>query len=223
MAETTILPIESRTMVFTYKQTCLLLTLVAVLGGGMSGAAAAQQARPAAPAIPPVVLSTQHSKLTEVKVGDQLPEANLASAREPNAQAQPLSLSQGRAATVVTLFRGRGRMARTMLRDLRYDVAETYAGLDTGPNAKRAVTTTAIAVGMPAEEALAVAEETGYSGPVLLDPEGEYFAQVGAERLPRIYVLDAEGKIVWMDIEYSPATRRELRQTLEALTARLRK
>jgi hypothetical protein len=76
---------------------------------------------------------------------------------------------------------------------------------------------------MPAEDALAVAEESEYTGPVELDPEGEYFAQLGAGRLPRIYVLDATGKIVWMDIEYSQATRRELRQTLQALTAKLRK
>jgi hypothetical protein len=196
-----------------------LLTIV-----GMAAEGTAQQPRAATPsAIPPVVLSTQHRKLTKVKVGDKLPEASLRSARNPDAEAQPLSLGQGRAATVVALFRGRGRMTRTMLRDLRYDVAETYDKLDGGPEAKRAVTVTAIAVSMTAEEATGVAKETGYPGNLALDPEGEYFAQVGAERLPHIYVLDAEGKIVWMDIEYSPSTRRELRQTLEALTARLRK
>ena len=35
--------------------------------------------------------------------------------------------------------------------------------------------------------------------------------------LPRIYVLDAQRRIAWFDIEYSEATRRELQQTLAAL------
>lgn len=187
---------------------------------------AAQQTgaqQPAAAEIPPVLLSTQHLKLTNIKVGDKLPAAELVNARTPEGDRQPLALGNGRAATVVTMFRGRGRMTRTMLRDLRHDVAETYADLGTeGAEAKPAVTTTAIAIEMPADEALAVADETGYAGPVVLDSEGQYFAQIGTERLPRVFVLDAEGTVVWMDIEYSQATRRELRQTLRALTARLR-
>ncbi len=201
---------------------CALVSLLAMMAAG-DLAWAQQPATPASEEIPKVFLSTGHRKLTKIKVGDNFPEAEFTSAREPDADAKPLSLSHGRAATVVAVFRGRGRMTRTMLRDLRHDVAETYAELDTGPEAKRAVTTTAIAVEMPADEAVAVANEVEYTGPVVLDPEGKYFAQLGTERLPRVYVLDAAGKVVWMDIEYSPATRRELRQTLQVLTAKLKK
>ena len=52
----------------------------------------------------------------------------------------------------------------------------------------------------------------------LADADGAALAQVGELALPRIYVLDSQGKVAWFDIEYSEATRRELRQTLAELT-----
>jgi hypothetical protein len=33
---------------------------------------------------------------------------------------------------------------------------------------------------------------------------------VATEHLPRTYLLDAEGRILWFDLEYSRATAREL-------------
>ena len=39
--------------------------------------------------------------------------------------------------------------------------------------------------------------------PILMDPSGDYFSQVATERLPRIYVLDRDGKIAWFDVDYS--------------------
>jgi len=52
----------------------------------------------------------------------------------------------------------------------------------------------------------------------LLDTSGSALAQVGSVALPRLYVLDPAGQIVWFDIEYSESTRRELSQTLGVLT-----
>jgi hypothetical protein len=51
----------------------------------------------------------------------------------------------------------------------------------------------------------------------LLDAEGRAFAEVGSEKLPRTYLVDAQGKILWFDIEYSLSTRRELHQALRAV------
>ena len=51
---------------------------------------------------------------------------------------------------------------------------------------------------------------------MLVDAKGKAFAQVGSRHLPRTFVLDPSGKIVWFDIEYSLATRRELQQALAA-------
>ena len=35
--------------------------------------------------------------------------------------------------------------------------------------------------------------------PNLLDADGKAFAQVGSEKLPRTFVLDPSGKILWFD------------------------
>ncbi len=40
---------------------------------------------------------------------------------------------------------------------------------------------------------------------------------LGAGRGPRVYVLDAVGRIVWFDIEYSLSTHRELHAALDEL------
>ena len=40
---------------------------------------------------------------------------------------------------------------------------------------------------------------------------------LGKGRMPRVYVLDATGKIVWFDLEYTLSTHRELHATLEEL------
>lgn len=42
------------------------------------------------------------------------------------------------------------------------------------------------------------------------------FEQVGAKKFPWTLVLDANGKIIYFDLEYSSATRRELKQALLA-------
>ena len=68
----------------------------------------------------------------------------------------------------------------------------------------------------------AALEKAGANFPNLLDADGKAFAQVGSERLPRTYLLDPQGKILWFDIEYSLATRRELHQALRAVDWRNR-
>ena len=76
-------------------------------------------------------------------------------------------------------------------------------------------------VGIAVEETPATARDTikktAANFPQLLDEAGEAFSKVGAERLPWTLVLDPSGKVVWFDLEYSLATRRELQQTLLAL------
>ena len=52
---------------------------------------------------------------------------------------------------------------------------------------------------------------------MLMDPGGNYFAQVATERLPRIYVLDHDGKIAWFDVDYSETTRRILKDVLRVI------
>lgn len=76
-----------------------------------------------------------------------------------------------------------------------------------------------IAVRQPVGAVQRLLNQTKATFPQLLDTNGEALAQVGSVALPRLYVLDPAGNIVWFDIEYSESTRRELAQTLGVLTA----
>jgi peroxiredoxin len=48
------------------------------------------------------------------------------------------------------------------------------------------------------------------------DIGGKLIKEVGVEQTPRTFLLDAAGKILWLDLEYSRTTRRQLRQALQA-------
>lgn len=156
------------------------------------------------PKIPTVVLSTLHQEMCRVGVGDALPPLAL---NLPSGDPANLAELAGARATVVAFYQDDGWMTKQLRADLARDIARPYEG--------RRVRVVAIHVGGAADQ------DAPY--PELADPEGEAFAKVGSGRLPRVYVLgpaqDGQpGEIVWFDIEYSRSTRRELHQTLQALT-----
>jgi peroxiredoxin len=158
--------------------------------------------------IAPVLLSQAHAALTKVKVGDTLPPIELPQLGQ-NASTK-LAKLYGKTATVVLFWKGDRRMSHTALADLTPDVIEPFG--DEG------VAAVGIAVGETAATASAAAKKAGAKFPHLLDVEGEAFAQIGSERLPRIFLVDPKGKILWFDMEYSQASRRELHQALRAVT-----
>ena len=100
-------------------------------------------------------------------------------------------------------------MTRAVLSDLAKDVPRLFGN--------KPVAVVGIAVGHTPATANQVLGETGATFPHFLDAEAEAIKKVTDAVLPHIYVLDAAGKVAWFDIEYSESTRRELRQTLEAL------
>jgi hypothetical protein len=177
------------------------LMLLAVCGGSLVSlslvASGQDAAAPAASQVPKVALSAQHQAMVKVGVGQEFPAV------------QQVADGLGTKATVVAVWKGDGAMAKSMLRDLGVDIAEQYKSPE--------VATFAIATGMPVAEAQQQATALKYTGPVLADEQGETFATLGTDRLPRIYVLDSKGQVVWMDIEYSLSSRRELKQALAAL------
>lgn len=177
-----------------------------------AGGSAEGKSQPAgeeqAATIPKVSLSSAHAALCKVKVGDTLPDVELP-AVNGGGQANLSSLF-GAKATVVVFWKSDRRMAREQLADMGPEVV--------GPFGKAGVSVVGIAVSESAESAQAALDAAEASFPNLLDADGKAFAQVGSEKLPRTYVVDPRGKIVWFDIEYSMATRRELNQTLRALT-----
>jgi peroxiredoxin len=169
--------------------------------------AAAFQEQEAEAEIPPVLLTDQHAALSRVKVGDTLPAIELPQASGGNAK---LPSMYGKAATVVVFWKSDRGMAIQELSDLGPDVVEKFGS--------QGVAVVGVAAGEPAAGARAAIQKTSADFPQLLDADGAAFAKVGSEKLPWTLVLDPGGKIVWFDLEYSPATRRELQQVLLALT-----
>ncbi len=82
------------------------------------------------------------------------------------------------------------------------DVAQSLAG--------KGAAVIGVAVRQSPEAARKALADAGAKYPNLLDADGAYFAKVARDRLPRVYVLDAEGKVLWLDIEYSSTTQRQL-------------
>lgn len=153
--------------------------------------------------VPPVLLSAGHSKLCKVNVGDVIPAIELPKLGGASATLESLG---GQKATVVLFWSSDPWMSATALGDL--------ARL----RGREGVSVVGIGVGVKADAAAQIIATAKAQFPHLLDEQGTALAQVGVDSLPRIYVLDGQRRIAWFDIEYSEATRRELQQTLAALT-----
>jgi thioredoxin-dependent peroxiredoxin len=169
---------------------------------------ASEPSEPAKPTIPPVVLSTMHAKWCVSKVSDPFPAIELPRLGGPSTK---LSTLYGKQATVVLFWTSDRWMSRMALEDLVHEVATVYE--------PKQVAVVGIAVSQTTSAMRKRLGEANAEFPQLLDADGSALAEVGSVALPRIYVLDPAGKIVWFDIEYSESTRRELERTLSVLTA----
>lgn len=155
--------------------------------------------------VPPVELTSDHAALCRVKVGDSLPEIELPKVAGGNAK---LSGLYGKAATVVVFWKGDRQMALDELADLGPDVVDKFGS--------RGVEVVGVAVSDPADAVGSALAKSAAKFPNLRDADGKAFDKVGSEKFPWTLVLDSNGKIVWFDLEYSLATRRELQQALLA-------
>jgi peroxiredoxin len=158
-------------------------------------------------AMPHVVMSKADQAACKVKVGDAMPAIELP--KLGGTSKTKLSDLLGKKATVIVFWKGDRRMSQQQLTDLGADVIE--------PLSKRGVAVVGIAVDESARDAEATFKKTGATFTNLHDADGKAFANIGSGRFPRTYLLDPSGKIVWFDIEYSLATRRELHQALRVL------
>jgi len=159
---------------------------------------------PPPPTIPKVNLSDALRATCLVQVGDKLPDAELP---DLEGKTQPLGSLYGEKLTVVCFWTGASIYSLEALSDLNADVAKPFAD--------KGVRAVGISVRDTAETAKEKLKLADVSLPTLLDRDGAYFAKVATERLPRTYVLDGEGKILWFDIEYSRSTRRDMVQTIK--------
>jgi peroxiredoxin len=158
------------------------------------------------PEVPPVVMSEQHAATCLVKLGDTMPDARLP---DLAGKEQDLSNLLGDKLTVVFFWTGTNRHSVDELHDMAIKVASPLAPLG--------VRVVGICERDTASVARRTSEKAGVSFPVLLDASGTFYERLATAGMPRTYLLDATGKILWLDIEYTRATRRDLREALRAL------
>jgi peroxiredoxin len=156
--------------------------------------------------MPKVVMSAEHAEACLVKVGQVLPEVSLTTGKDTQ---QPLSELYGKKATVVFFWNSDNIYSLQELRDLDRDLVARYG--------KLGVAVIGINVGQSISEAQRAIAAAGAKFPQRFDPKRAAMAKIATKHLPRTYVLDAKGKIVWLDSEYSTFTRRELRTAVRAV------
>ena len=98
--------------------------------------------------------------------------------------------------------------ASELLSDLQTGFAAVYA--------EKGLRVISVNEGDTAEIVARQAQEAGATFATLLDPDGTFFAKVATEKLPRIYLLDGAGKILWFDLVYGESTREALLQAVRA-------
>lgn len=164
---------------------------------------------PPPPEVPEVHMTEALMETCLVFIDDSIPEGELA-----DADGNPQSLEDlfGEKLTVVLFWTsGESMMAKmsatSALEDLEKDIAEPYA--------EKGVKVVGISVNNTPEVAAEHITESGATFTNLHDPEGTFFAKVATEKLPRTYLVSPDGKIIWFDLEYSRASRRNLLQAIQ--------
>jgi peroxiredoxin len=149
---------------------------------------------------PKVVMSEGHAKTCLVKVGDAMPDLALADVAGDQHKWDELL---GEKLTVVVFWSNDNRLGREQISRLNGETATPFKAAG--------VRVVAVNVGDPQEQIVdLLPEEDARDFTVLLDESGEAFGKVATDHLPRTYVLDAEGRIKWFDIEYSRSGHRDL-------------
>lgn len=169
---------------------------------------------PVATTMPKVEMTESLRATCRVGEGDPLPDGQVRNLEGKSVAVRSLL---GEKATVVFFFtRGETRRAQltaqAALHDLQKDVAEVYAA--------EGVEVLAVDQKNADAEVAELAAAAGVTFPVLTDPAGRYFGTIATKELPRLYLVDPEGKILWFDIGYSETTRRSLKQALQVVVGK---
>ncbi|MGC4006434.1 MAG: TlpA disulfide reductase family protein [Pirellulales bacterium] len=148
-----------------------------------------------APQLPAIFMSEGHTKSLRVGVGQTFPQAALTDAAGKATELKPLL---GKF-TVVVFWSAKEPAALEELQDLQDRVLDPYKGVGV-----RVIAINPVDGDKP--ETKAWLTKAGFTFPTLNDPTAKLFDAVGRGPLPRTFLLDDSGKILWLDIEYSRTT-----------------
>jgi peroxiredoxin len=156
--------------------------------------------------MPGVSLSAAHEKACLVKVGDKFPSGALP---DQAGKVQELDKLRGRY-TLVVFWTANESAALEQLVDIEQMIWPAYKNLGL-----QVIAINPLDGNTPAAKAKLAPLKLSF--PLLNDANGKFFGTVGINHLPRTYLLDGQGKILWFDLEYSRTTRRLLLQALSSI------
>ena len=178
---------------------------------GLFASSVAGQTVPTGPTgqteIPPVALSEGHASTCKVKVGDNFPLTELVDLQGEKVRMKDVC---GKNLTVILVFSEQlayGKMAYQQL-----------GRVFVRPFAEKGLAGIAVNRGDALEEVSKSAEKYGEGVVTLRDPADTMWKQIATTKMPRVYLLDANGRIIWMDVEFSLGTARDLRRAILAST-----
>ncbi len=158
--------------------------------------------------MPQVSLSDAHAKICRVRVGDKLPSFQLV---DLEGRTRPWESLLGARLTVVVFWNSAQPAALEELADLGPDALDRFSG--------NGLAVVGINTGDDPKWARELVKRSGARFMNLSDRDGNALKQVASGRIPRTYLVDASGTILWLDLEYSRTTRRDLAQGIRyALT-----
>ena len=164
---------------------------------------------PAPKAIPETNFPETLRETNLVSVGDAFPVGEVPTV---DGQKQNLTDLLGKKGTVVFFWTaGSSEIAQLTaaqaLGDLQGDAQEPYGN--------QGLAVIALNPKDPAQKVKDLLAKVQVAYPVLMDEGGACFAKVAKSELPRVYVLDGAGKILWFDVEFSEVSREDLKKTLQ--------
>jgi len=152
---------------------------------------------------PLVVMSEAHDKSCLVKVGHKMPELTLP---DLSGEMRAMTSLYGQSLTVVVVWSHREALGRDQFRRLDKETLQPFR--------QAGVNVVAVNTGDAVEEVQSLYDEVGATFTCLLDRDGAAMATLATGKLPRTYLLDGNGRVLWLDIEYSRGSRRELQNAL---------
>ncbi len=154
------------------------------------------------PYMPVISLTSAQQASCRVGQGDTFPPLMLS---DLAGSQQPLEKFFGKKLTVVVCSHPGDPYAIEQLDDLEPLVTARFG--------KLGVEVVAISVRGTAGRSEDLIAQLSLNFPMLLDPKGDAWGNLASESAgpsPRTFLLDAKGRILWFDIEYSRSTRRDL-------------
>jgi peroxiredoxin len=173
-----------------------------------TGSPGHQQEPAPAPTIPKVAMTKELLTTCLVQVGDTMPDAELS---DLDGKSQPLAGLRGPKLTVLCFWKSGESLAGELKSlEILADLQDLYAA-----DMEKGVRVVGINEGDLPEVVRKRVADAKATFPNLLDPDGAFFDKVATQRLPRVYLLDPEGVILWFDLEFSPTTRRHLKEAVQ--------